>query len=67
MLPSGRLNYQTRDQCRAFEAAWDAYHPGGRSMAMANGSLTMEGDFTRRQSAQRLAQLPNAGRVAWVQ
>jgi dTDP-4-amino-4,6-dideoxygalactose transaminase len=42
VLASGKVNYWTGDQCRAFEAAWDAYHPGVHSMAMANGSLTMD-------------------------
>jgi dTDP-4-amino-4,6-dideoxygalactose transaminase len=42
VLASGRVNYWTGDQCRALEAAWNAYHPGVHSMAMANGSLTMD-------------------------
>jgi dTDP-4-amino-4,6-dideoxygalactose transaminase len=42
VLRSGRVNYWTGDQCRLFERAWSDYHSGIHSLAMANGSLTLE-------------------------
>ena len=42
VLRSGRVNYWTGDQCKLFERAWSDYHGGIHSLAMANGSLTLE-------------------------
>jgi len=42
VLRSGRVNYWTGDQCKLFERAWSDYHSGIHSLAMANGSLTLE-------------------------
>ena len=42
VLSSGRVNYWTGDQCKLFEHAWSDYHNGIHSLAMANGSLTLE-------------------------
>ena len=42
VLRSGRVNYWTGDQCKLFERAWSDYHGGMHSLAMANGSLTLE-------------------------
>ena len=42
VLSSGRVNYWTGDQCKLFERAWSDYHNGIHSLAMANGSLTLE-------------------------
>ena len=42
VLRSGRVNYWTGDQCKLFERAWSDYHGGMHSLAMANGSLTLD-------------------------
>ena len=42
VLRSGRVNYWTGDQCKLFERAWSEYHGGMHSLAMANGSLTLD-------------------------
>ena len=42
VLRSGRVNYWTGDQCKLFERAWSDYHGGIHSLAMANGSLTLD-------------------------
>lgn len=42
VLRSGRVNYWTGDQCKLFERAWSEYHGGLHSLAMANGSLTLD-------------------------
>lgn len=42
VLRSGRVNYWTGDQCKLFERAWSDYHGGMHSLAIANGSLTLE-------------------------
>ena len=42
VLRSGRVNYWTGDQCKLFERAWSDYHGGIHSLAMTNGSLTLE-------------------------
>ena len=42
VLRSGRVNYWTGDQCKLFERAWGDYHGGMHSLAMANGSLTLD-------------------------
>ena len=42
VLRSGRVNYWTGEQCKLFERAWSDYHEGIHSLAMANGSLTLE-------------------------
>ena len=36
------MNYWTGDQCKLFERAWSDYHGGMHSLAMANGSLTLD-------------------------
>jgi dTDP-4-amino-4,6-dideoxygalactose transaminase len=42
VLRSGRVNYWTGTTCREFESAWSAAHGGVHSLAMANGSLSMD-------------------------
>ena len=42
VLRSGRVNYWTGDACKSFERAWSDYHGGVHSLAMANGSLTLD-------------------------
>ena len=42
VLRSGRVNYWTGDQCKLFERAWSDQHGGMHSLAMANGSLTLD-------------------------
>ena len=42
VLRSGRVNYWTGDQCKLLERAWSDYHGRIYSLAMANGSLTLE-------------------------
>ncbi len=42
VLRSGHVNYWTGDQCKLFERAWSDYHGGIHSLAMANGSLTLD-------------------------
>ena len=42
VLRSGKVNYWTGPTCRAFERAWAERHLGVHSLAMANGSLTMD-------------------------
>ena len=42
VLRSGKVNYWTGPTCRAFERAWADRHRGVHSLAMANGSLTMD-------------------------
>jgi dTDP-4-amino-4,6-dideoxygalactose transaminase len=47
VLRSGRVNYWSGSACRDFEAAWSQAHRAGssrplHSLAMANGSLTMD-------------------------
>jgi dTDP-4-amino-4,6-dideoxygalactose transaminase len=42
VLRSGKVNYWTGDRCREFEAAWSRRHSGLHSLAMANGSLTLD-------------------------
>lgn len=42
ILRSGRVSYWTGPACRAFEREWGERHRGVHSLAMANGSLTMD-------------------------
>jgi dTDP-4-amino-4,6-dideoxygalactose transaminase len=42
VLRSGKANYWTGSICRDFEQAWSGRHAGRRSLAMANGSLTLD-------------------------
>ena len=42
VLRSGRVNYWTGDQCRAFEAEFAAFHGVPHAVALANGTLALE-------------------------
>jgi dTDP-4-amino-4,6-dideoxygalactose transaminase len=41
-LESGRVNYWTGDECRAFEREWGEYHGLPPGISMANGSLSLD-------------------------
>ncbi|MBC8072333.1 MAG: DegT/DnrJ/EryC1/StrS aminotransferase family protein, partial [Deltaproteobacteria bacterium] len=42
VLSSGRVNYWTGDEGRAFERDFAAYHGVGHAIALANGTLALE-------------------------
>ncbi|MBA3236653.1 MAG: DegT/DnrJ/EryC1/StrS family aminotransferase [Chloroflexi bacterium] len=42
VLRSGKVNYWTGEECRAFEREFAAYHGVGHAVALANGTLALE-------------------------